>query len=332
MVTVKIFSVATDRKVTVSPSFLSNFSELFWLALKRSKEFIKTTVDQTQPPCLVLPLLRPSLPYKAMSNPYLPHLITDPTFGYLFPHRLAIAAFGVANDYQLNKHRPRLVEGQHFLKLRGADHVERLFYTLMGLLTLADLVGTPQAQTFKQSLIQHTQAGGALVQAPPATLYQPTPANYALVSAPTAPPFDDSAANGYPLTADPPHPALVMAQALAPQMERAIERAVAARLPAQPVQLTHPTPSTADLLFQQQQLDLQKQETWTDNILKAQRLVQDNPAKASWLHTQDVWAFALVASSVLALVSIGTYFLVSASLKQATPAYQSPNYPTPTQP
>ncbi|MBD2094251.1 hypothetical protein H6F90_03700 [Trichocoleus sp. FACHB-591] len=82
-------------------------------------------------------------------NPCLQHLIADPTFGYLFPHRLTLAAFGVPNDYHLRKHYPRLVEGQHYLKIRGSDHVERLFYILVGLLMLADLVNTPQWQAFK---------------------------------------------------------------------------------------------------------------------------------------------------------------------------------------
>ena len=88
---------------------------------------------------------------------YLQQLIPHPQMGYLFPHRAAVAAFQVPNEYQLNKHRPKLVENQHWFKIRGTDHIDRVFYSLAGLLLLSDLVATPQAQAFKQALIQHFQ-------------------------------------------------------------------------------------------------------------------------------------------------------------------------------
>jgi len=278
-----------------------------------------------------------------MSNPFLQHLISDPTFGYLFPHRLAIAAFGAANEYQLNKHRPRLVEGQHYVKIRGADHVERLFYTLVGLLALADLVGTPQAQQFKQALVQHTQPGGALVQAQSAPLYQPPTASPAhLYTEPAAAYYEPVPTTPtYPIAAQPNDPAYLVAQYLQPQIERAIERSVAARIPSPaPITPVASQPSqtpqdTASLIFEAQRLAGEQARQTAQTVMDAQKLMaEQQPTEVhftvwekteTWLSTQDTWAMSLIAASIVALAGMSAYFFVGAAVRQSPP---TPSYST----
>lgn len=283
-------------------------------------------------------------------NPYLPHLIADPNFGYLFPHRLALAAFGVPNDYHLRKHYPRLVDGQHYIKIRGSDHVERLFYTLVGLLTLSDLVTTPQAQAFKQALIAHTQPGGAMVQAQPASLYQApsqTAAPLYRESTPTALP-SELAPPGYPVTSSSPFsgnttptdPAYLVAQYLQPQIERAIERSLAARLPAS-AETTTPVPSqtpqdTAALIFEAQRVASEQAQQTAQTLLTAQRLIAEQQSSEihvsvnlwkrwdDWLSQQDTWAMSLIAAAVVAIAGISTYFFVGSAVRPSP----APNYST----
>lgn len=272
-------------------------------------------------------------------NPYLHHLISDPNFGYLFPHRLALAAFGVPNDYHLRKHYPRLVDGQHYIKIRGSDHVDRLFYTLVGLLALSDLVNTPQAQAFKQALIAHTQPGGAMVQAHPASLYQsPSQTASSLCSEPppTAAP-SELAPTGYSVASSSPFgnstqpdPAYLVAQYLQPQ----IERAIAARVldsPGATAPIPPQTPQdTAALIFEAQRVASEQAQQTAQTLLNAQRLIAaQQPSEIhvsvnlwkrwdDWLSRQDTWAMSLIAAAVVALAGISAYFLVGAAV------YQSP--------
>ena len=285
-----------------------------------------------------------------MTSPYLQHLVSDPTFGYLFPHRLAIAAFGVANEYQLRKHFPKLQDGQHFVKIRGNDNVERLFYSLDGLLAIADLIGSLQAQSFKTDLIGHTQPGGALV--PAQMRSQPggaiSPAQVQLLSGnPTAslyteapePSFSTSTEPGDYALANLPanHPITMLTQALTPQLERAIERSVAARMPSpQLPQFQQPqqTPQdTAAMIFEAQHLA-------NSHNLEAQRLVanqrpniyhveettviQMSPIRRaeSWLESQDTWAVTLLSAGLFVIISFSAYALTSVVNSGQTTRYQ----------
>jgi len=276
-------------------------------------------------------------------NQYLQHLIQDPTFGKLFPHRLAIAAYGVPNEYQLVKHRPRLVEGHHYVKIRGADHVERLFYTLTGLILLADLVNTPQAQQFKQALIQHSQPAGAIVQQPQMPL--PTVYGYPAATAagsqmpmpPTAYDYPAAATTGYRDVETAggeayartggglsvASQAALVAQFLQPGIAQAVETAVSARLPEpQPPQ----TPQdAASMIFQAQQL-------LHDSLLAGQNLVANqrptvhihNSSSPSWLQEQDAFASTLVTVGVLCLASIAAYFFLGLMRPQPPAAPPQP--------
>lgn len=277
-------------------------------------------------------------------NPYLAHLIPDPTYGYLFSHRLALSAFGLPNVYQLNKHRPNLTEGQHWIKILGNDHIERLYYTHSGLLRLCDLIHTPQAQQFKQALSQHPLPGGAIVPAPTTAIVHP----FNFSADPDAEPVDRpdprevdrflppdfGADRGSTLAPSLPHPAAQVAQQLSPYLEAAIDRSLSARMPT-------PPQNTADLLFQQQQLDLQKQQAWTESLLKAQQQVANlrphqttvstttltHPVKriSTWLDQQDIWAFTLAAACLICMIGVGSYLLVASTVKS-----QAPTYPTQT--
>lgn len=265
-------------------------------------------------------------------NPYLQHLINDPTFGYLFPHRLALAAFGVPNDYHLRKHYPQLVEGQHYIKIRGTDHVERLFYTLVGLLALSDLVNTPQAQAFKQALIAHTQSGGAIVQAQPASLYQPPPQRTALLYAESVPTAGqpEPLSNRDSIAAQSLDPTYLVAPSLHPQIERAIERSVTANQPAASPPLPYQTPQdTAALIFEAQRVASEQAQQTAQTLLNAQRLItEQQPSEIhvsvnlwkrwdDWLSQQDTWAMSLIAAAVVALAGISAYFFVGVAVRQA---------------
>ncbi|MBW4489510.1 MAG: hypothetical protein KME12_17120 [Trichocoleus desertorum ATA4-8-CV12] len=258
-------------------------------------------------------------------NPYLQHLIADPTFGYLFPHRLTLAAFGVPNDYHLRKHYPRLVEGQHYLKIRGTDHVERLFYTLVGLLMLADLVNTPQSQAFKQALVTHTQPPGAIVPAPSPSL-TPYPSGGAAYSTPDSTfhePYPESYPTPAPTSVAPYHlPAIVWVSGREQPSDRPLPRFAT----------NIPTPQdTAALIFEAQRVAGEQAQQTAQALLQAQRLVaEQQPTEIhvnvnlwkrwdDWLSRQDTWAVLLIVTSLVAMAGIGTYLLVSAAVRP-TPA------------
>jgi len=280
-----------------------------------------------------------------MSNPYLQHLVSDRNFGYLFPHRLAIAAFGVANEYQLNKHRPRMVEGQHYVKIRGNDNVERLFYALSGLIILADLIATPQAQQFKADLIQHTQPAGAIVSAQPQGMAMAQPAY-------TEPAYTEPAGSlyteampmhhsqvvsnsspGYPLATLPPdHPIALLSAHLQPQLELAIERSVAARIPTLPSIPQQSPQDTASLIFAAQRVAGEQSQQTAYTLMEAQRLVADTRPQSvqinvsrrasSWLDSQDTWAMTLIATGIFVICSISAYALATAFVGSSQPRYQ----------
>jgi hypothetical protein len=274
-------------------------------------------------------------------NPYLQHLISDPSFGYLFPHRLALAALGVPNDYHLRKHYPRLVDGQHYLKIRGSDNVERLFYTLIGLLTLSDLINTPQAQAFKQALIAHTQPPGVIVQSlstpiVPTQPQAPSPLATTQSAATTVlqndPPFSPA-----PIAPPAVDPAALVAQYLQPEIERVIERSLFAQSPGS-ASSTYPNPQdTAALIFEAQRLATEHAQHTAQTLLNAQRLISEQqPSEINinvnlwkrwdnWLAQQDTWAMTLIATAIFALVSISAYCFVAITFRPTVP--QTPSNP-----
>jgi len=265
---------------------------------------------------------------------YLQHLIPDRNVGYLFPHSLAMGAFGVQKEYHLLKHRPSLTQNQHWCKLKGADNIFRVYYTLAGLLKLADLVNTPQAQAFKQALIQHCQAG-AIVKSQPSPLYAPPAVPTELCAEPPiSQAFEPNLSSSQSLT--PADPAYRLAQYLQPEISQVVEQAIASHSPAPTGMASSGSLSPQELaaiIFNAQQVS-------SDHIFEAQRLSAENrqpPSEIhvtvnlwdrwnSWLDQQDAFAFALVAAGMIALMGLGSWLLVVNSLRTAptsTPGYST---------
>lgn len=243
----------------------------------------------------------------------LQHLILDPTYGYLYPHRHAIAALGLPNEYQLSKHRSSLTKGLHWHKIPGADRIERIFYTLPGLELLCQIIATPQAQAFWQSLSHHTQPGGALVQVSPASLYsEPEPISAEAEPVPLVEVASDT-------------PAYALAQYLSPEIQRVVNSA----LTSASVHSTPPTPmspqDTAALIFK-------AQEVLGDQIAKAQASQPRTETKTTitiwqqwdgWLAGQDSVAISIVYGLLILLIGFGSYFLIGVSLQRnSAPTYQ----------
>ncbi|MEX0272050.1 hypothetical protein AB3R30_23275 [Leptolyngbyaceae cyanobacterium UHCC 1019] len=85
---------------------------------------------------------------------WIKHVILDPQHGALFPYRMLAGAFGIGVDREpyLNQALGRLTSGQHYVEQLG-----RTFITLAGLYAIADLLGTPEGQLFKQALMSWSQ-------------------------------------------------------------------------------------------------------------------------------------------------------------------------------
>ena len=265
---------------------------------------------------------------------YLQHLVPDRNAGYLFPHSLAMGAFGVEKEYHLLKHRPRLVENQDWFKLKGVDHIFRVYYSLSGLLKLADLINTPQAQAFKQALIQHCQ-GGAIVKSQPAPLYSSPSTSTDLYAEPTtATAFEPNPSLAQPLT--PADPAYALAHYLQPEISRVVGQAIS----------SHSSPSigmvSSDSLSPQElaAIIFKAQQVSSEHIFEAQRLSAENQQPPpeihvtvnfwdrwnSWLDQQDAFAFSLVAAGIIALVGLGSWLLVASAVRTAPTA--TPSYST----
>lgn len=85
---------------------------------------------------------------------WIKHVIPDPQHGALFPYRMLAGAFGMGVEQEpaLNQALGRLTSGQHYMEQLG-----RTFITLAGLYAIADLLGTPEGQLFKQAVMAWSQ-------------------------------------------------------------------------------------------------------------------------------------------------------------------------------
>lgn len=276
----------------------------------------------------------------------------DPDYGLLLPTALTLAKLGTT-DYQIRKHRPQLGENEDYLRVRGQDNVDRIFYSLAGLLKLCRLLpSTPQIQQFEQELGQFLQFSqpGAIAPAQPQAIrpqpYYPGALTPTRLTSPDVviPPasFGTDYAPAH-LMQHPPgavNPAQQVASALAPHIQGAVDRAIARAEVNQQ--------SQSDLLFQQQQLELEKFKTYTQVILEAQRQSSQNTANvvsqiptsdlyveqnvaseespwSRWFNYQDPLAIALLCSAMVALAAVSSYvFAALARQSVERPSYTPP--------
>ncbi|WP_193886157.1 hypothetical protein [Oculatella sp. LEGE 06141] len=234
------------------------------------------------------------------------------------PHRIAINALGATNDYQVRKHYPKLTIPEHYFKLRGRDHVDRIFYTLKGLVLLCDLIGTEQARQFK-SILEHRQS--AIVQGQEPTLYFAEASEGQAVYAEIVEDY-----------ITPSHPKYELVRRFQPDMEP-VDQATAQRESS-----SHVSENTAAMIFEAQriaQAGVIKPQDTAEMIFKAQQLVSEQIFKGqsqqqnaihawkrfdSWLNQQEIWAFALFCSMCIALLGIGSYLCLSLLSRNSNPS------------
>lgn len=254
---------------------------------------------------------------------WIKHLIPDPQHGALFPYRTLAGAFGIGVDREpyLNQALGRLTSGQHYVEQLG-----RTFITLAGLYAIADLLGTPEGQLFKQAVMGWSQTnqpfGGFQASHTVPTQPPPTPSATGVVAhgslIPTHPmplmteypsqagmqklhfaqiDFQDvhgmsqlhTRTDGMLSRTD---AAQVLAQALRPEIERAVYAATAtARTP-------EPTPPNGQHLLEalkwQRESDLQL----IKGVTEAQQVVSD-AAQGSITGTGNAIAQVQVANAVV---------------------------------
>lgn len=78
-------------------------------------------------------------------------LYRDSDFGVLVPTAAALTLLNVS-EHKIRRFRPLLKEDEDYLRQRGGDHVERIFYTASGLIKLCESLATPETTGLKQSL------------------------------------------------------------------------------------------------------------------------------------------------------------------------------------
>lgn len=231
----------------------------------------------------------------------------DPDYGILLPTALVLAALGT-NEYTIRKFRPILTENEDYLRIRGEDHVERIFYSATGLLKLCDSIASPLSNALKQNLMQFLQTqnpsqspsippqsqnivtthtptglrGNPIVPAIPQSVqpYQSASAGldaYAPAStyrshAPEVPPLPVSVPS--PTTAEGHDPAEMIAERLAPHLIGRVASQISTRVEHALTRLEqrqNSELSQAELLLQQQQLSLEQFQVIQQSILAAQK-------------------------------------------------------------
>lgn len=86
-------------------------------------------------------------------------IYADRDFGLLLPTAVTMALLDI-NEYTLRKYRPLLKENLDFLRRKGQDHIERIFYTSSGIGRLAETLATPQALTIRETVEKNFSPSG----------------------------------------------------------------------------------------------------------------------------------------------------------------------------
>ena len=262
-----------------------------------------------------------------------PHRVTAPhvqlppgfqyhqTHGWLYPHHLAIQSLGAGSDYHLRKNFNRLLPGTHYLKIKGPDNIQRIFYTIAGLKMLCEMVRTQQTFHFAQQLQTIEQNpefpqlpayGDTTRQSSPLTVHQgefvnsefpshfaensfSAPAGYQLAS-PASPTDLGMMPPEMPQTQQPPteiSPQISEREAIAQTIFEAQGLVRDSMLQAQSQQFVHSS--------------YQRQTLWdqADEFLKQ----------------QDTFAISMILSGVFCVLLMGTYGIVS-YLRSPAPEYR----------
>ncbi len=86
-------------------------------------------------------------------------IYADKDFGLLLPTAVTMALMDI-NEYTLRKYRPLLQENLDFLRRKGQDHIERIFYTSSGIVKLAESLATPKALQVKETVQNNFSPSG----------------------------------------------------------------------------------------------------------------------------------------------------------------------------
>ena len=242
-----------------------------------------------------------------------PGFMFNESHGWLYPHSLAIQTLGAGSDYHLRKNFQRLLPGTHYLKIKGPDHINRVFYTLPGLLLLCEMLRTPQSFAIAQQ-IQKLEQSASFPQLPayghspasPLTVYQGEFAD-SVEDTPHSP--YPPVSGGYPLTSAPSPSDLGM---MPPVMPSEPERPVTAPQPSSEAQ----TIFEAQKLVKDAMLQGQQQQFIHSNI---ESLWDDAD---HFLKRQDTLAVSLLLSGVFCVLCFGTYAIAS-SLRSPAPNHSN---------
>lgn len=239
----------------------------------------------------------------------------DPDFGVLIPTAAALTLLN-ASEHKIRRFRPLLKEDEDYLRQRGGDHVERIFYTASGLIKLCNSLATPETTALKQALeLLLTQSGSNTAPESGAELATVTPTSGPLARGDSSPyaPMQRTAAGG-PSLQQPvvpvaestltspsrlPQEAAAITQELArhlappiahqvgeqvgghlaPNLSR-VEQAIA-RIEQQTQQVRPLQLAQAETLFEQQRISLEQFQTLAEILLNAQNQNQQQQTQAA---------------------------------------------------
>lgn len=231
-------------------------------------------------------------------------------------------------DYELRKHRAKLVEGRDWISAPvGDNNTARIYYSVSGMAKLCDLVGGDRAQTFKQCLLSRVQPAPMVHQPQKSMPY----------AQPVASPMLPDLQPVYGGQIAPMSPGGQPAHYGAAMLRNAIAEPIAQSL-------AHHQSSqreAVDRLFEQQRFELEKFRAYNQAFLAVQGQTQqheqtmadkqpsvvlvNNPRKSGWMDAQEPWALGIIAAMSIALVGCTSYVFVKvfAPRPQVRPAVGS---------
>lgn len=230
-------------------------------------------------------------------------------------------------DYELRKHRAKLIEGRDWISAPVGDNgTPRIYYSVSGMAKLCDLIGSDRASAFKQCLLSRVQPAPIVHQSQPMPYAQP-------IASPALPDLQPVHGGQIAPMAPGGQPAHYAAAMLRNAIAEPITQALAHHQNSQR--------EAVDRLFEQQRFELEKFNAYTNAFLAVQNQTQQheqvmadkqpsvvlvsNPRKSGWIDTQEPWALGIIAAMSIALVGCTSYVFVKvfAPRPQVRPALGS---------